>query len=331
MPTRPFSAPTPSGSARSARGLWLLLALYLGTLVLAAALTPPVYRAIHGWAEGGSGDLARYLVEKELPRYFDRLRWLLVLAALPWLCRATGLTGRRALGLLGGRRAWRLAAAWLAAGLGMVAAIAGGQLASGTATLRGTENGLASALAAGVGAALLSALLVAFFEELVFRGVVFQLAHRALPAWGSVPVAAGIFALLHFQRVPGDAWRAGEPVTWTSGFTVAWRSMAAMVGSSDPTVLAALFVAGAVLCLLFLRHGTLLAPMGLHAGWVWAAGLHRRFVRMDPAADTTVWGGRNLLDGALPLGLLVLLFAGMLLAFRYSAAGMAGGDGRPDP
>jgi membrane protease YdiL (CAAX protease family) len=298
--------------------------------VAAALVTPPVYWWIHGWAEGevaaGAGGLAAYLAEKELPRYFDRIRWLLVLLALPWLCRATGLTSRAALGLAGGREAWRLAAAWLAAGLAMVAGVAGGQLAAGTAELRPPDT--AAALLAALGAALLAALLVAFFEELVFRGVVFQLAHRALPAWGSVPVAAAIFAILHFQKVPGDAWPEGidrEPVTWTSGFAVAWRSVAAMAGTADLPVLAALFLAGSILCLLYLRHGTLLAPIGLHAGWVWAAQLHRRFVGVDPAADTALWGGRNLIDGALPLGLLALLLAGMLLAFRYSAARIGGG------
>ena len=320
------SPPGPTSAGGGARGLWLLLVLYLGTLVAAALVTPPVYWWIHGWAEGGSGDLAAYLAEKGLPRYFDRIRWLLVLLALPWLCRATGLTSRPALGLTGGRPAWLLAAAWLAAGLAMVAAVAGGQLAGGTAELQ--APGAASEVLAALAAAALAAVLIAFFEELVFRGVVFRLAHRALPAWGSVPVAAGIFAVLHFQKVPSDAWpggAGGEPVTWTSGFTVAWRSVAAMSGTADLHVLAALFLAGSVLCLLYLRHGTLLAPIGLHAGWVLAAQLHRRFVAVDPAAATALWGGKNLIDGALPLGLLALLAAGMLLAMRYSAARIGGG------
>lgn len=332
-PGPPADLRLPTASDGGTRGLWLLLVLFLGTLVAAAGMTPPVYWGVHGWAEDGSGGLAGYLAEKELPRYFDRIRWLLVLAALPWLCRATGLASRRALGLTGGREAVRLAAAWLAAGFGMVAGIAGGQLAAGTASLRLPESpdSLLPALALGIGLSLLAAALVAFFEELVFRGVVFQLAHRALPAWGSVPLAAGIFALLHFQRVPSDAWPEGidgEPVTWTSGFAVAWRSVAATAETTDLSVFAALLAAGSILCLLFLRHGTLLAPIGLHAGWVLAARLHRRFVRVDPEADTAFWGSRDLVDGAFPLGLLVLLLAGMLLAFRYSAARIGGGGGR---
>lgn len=304
------------------RGLWWLLVFYVLTLLAAAIVTPPVYWGVHGWAVGGESDLAAYLADKELPRYFDRIRWLLVLVGLPWLCRATGLTSGRALGLRGGSEARRRLGVWLVVGFAMVAGIAAGQLSSGTAEIRSrfAAEEVATLLLAG----LLVAALVAFFEELVFRGVVFQLAHRALPAWGSVPVAAAIFALLHFQRVPGDAWPDGTPVTWGSGFTVAWRSLASIPSTVEPAAGAALFLVGAVLCLLFLRHGSLLPPMGLHAGWVWAAQLHGHLLRVPEGADTDVWGGRHLIDGALPLALLVLLLLGMILAFRYSAATISG-------
>lgn len=303
------------------RGLWLLLAFFLVTLIAAAVVTPPLYWGIHGWAVDGGGDLAAYLADKELPRYFDRIRWLLVLAGLPWLCRATGLTSARALGLTGGSGGWRRLLVWLTVGFSMVAAIAAGQVASGTAEPRAglTAGTVAEVLLTG----LVAAALIAFFEELVFRGVVFQLAHRALPAWGSVPVAAAIFAVLHFQRVPGDAWPDGAPVTWTSGFTVAWESLASIPRTIEPATGAALLLAGAILCLLFLRHESLLPPIGLHAGWVLAARLHGRFVRVPEGVDTTFWGGRHLIDGALPLALLFLLTVGMILAFRYSAASLA--------
>jgi membrane protease YdiL (CAAX protease family) len=321
---------SPPPAARDARGLGLLVAYFLVTLLLAAALAPPIYWWLHGWAAAassgaaigdGSGSLARYLAEKGFPRYFDRIRWLLVLGGLPWLCRATGLAGRRELGLRGGREAWRVLLLWLAAGLLMVAGIAAGQVASEGASLRlpASPGPLLEALLLG----LVAAALIAFFEELVFRGAVFQLAHRALPAWGAVPLAALLFALVHFQRVPRSAWPEGTPVGWESGFVVAWRSLAAIPGTLDPAIFAGLVLAGAILCLLFLRHGTLLAPIGLHAGWVWAAQLHRRWVEVE--TPTAAWGGRSLIDGAVPLGLLVLLLAGMTLAFRYSAAGLARG------
>lgn len=319
-------APSAPSSSRDARGLGVLIGFFVVTLLVAAALAPPVYWWLHGWAAAesggaaagdGSGGFARYLAEKGFPRYFDRIRWLVILAGVPWLCRATGLTGRRELGLVGGREAWRVLALWLAAGLAMVAGITAGQLASGSAGLRAPgAAGVAEALLVG----LLSAALVAFFEELVFRGIVFRLAHRALPAWGSVPVAALVFALVHFLRVPSSAWPAGGPVPWWSGFAVAWRSLTALPQTLDGAVFGGLVLAGAILCLLFLRHGTLLAPIGLHAGWVWAAQIHRRLIEVE--APTAAWGGRTMIDGAVPLGLLVLLLAGMALAFRYSAAGL---------
>lgn len=318
---RPDAHPRQRDPRDRSRGLWLLLGFYAATLLAAAWVTPPVYWWIHGWAVGGESDLAVYLADKELPRYFDRIRWLFVLAGLPWLCRATGLTSAGALGLRSGSAERRRLVVWLAVGFAMVAGIAGGQLASGSAGLRAGLT--AGTIVVGLLVGLVAAALIAFFEELVFRGVVFQLAHRTLPAWGSVPVAAAIFALLHFQRVPSDAWPDGTPVTWTSGFTVAWESLAAIPRTVEATTGAALLLAGAILCLLFLRHGSLLPPIGLHAGWVWSAHLHRRLLQVPEGADTAFWGGRHLIDGALPLALLVLLLVGMLLAFRYSAATMA--------
>lgn len=330
-------APLDRPAARDLRGLGLLAVYFVGTLLLAAVLAPPVYWWLHGWAAAAAGEaaagagpgsegsagLAAYLAEKGFPRYFDRVRWLLVLAGLPWLCRTAGLTGRRALGLVGGRQAWRVLALWLAAGLAMVAGITAGQLASSSARLREPDPAaIAEVLLLGLAAAAL----VAFFEELVFRGIVFQLAHRALPAWGSVPLAALVFAAVHFLRVPSSAWPAGTPVPWWSGLAVAWRSVAALPRTLDPAVFAGLVLAGAVLCLIFLRNGTLLAPIGLHAGWVWAAALHRDLVEIE--TPTPAWGGGAMIDGAVPLGLLVLLLVGMILAFRYSAAGLAGPAGR---
>lgn len=295
----------PAGRPGGGRGLCWLAALWAASLLAAALAAPLAYRAVQAWAARSPGGLAGYLAGKDFPRYVDRLRWLFLLAGVPWLCRRTGLWGRAALGLRGGREAWRAAAAWLGAGVGMVALIAAGQVAGGVASVR--EPAGAGAVAGLVALALLSAVLVAFFEELVFRGVVFQLAARALALPGAVAAAALIFALAHFQRLPGDAWPSGAPVGAASGLAVAWRSLAALPAGLDPVVFGALVLAGAILCLVFLRHRTLLASMGLHAGWVAAAGLHRGLLRVDPGAPTALWGGRHLVDGIAPLVLLALV------------------------
>ena len=304
------------GTARAAagggRGLWWLLALWAASLLAAALAAPLVFDGVRLWAARSPGGLAGYLAGKDFPRYFDRLRWLFVLAGLPWVCRRTDLWGRQALALVGGRRAWRAAASWFAAGVGTVALIAAGQLSGGVASvrLRSGAGGALVALAEIVAVALVSAALIAFFEELVFRGVVFQLAARALALPWAVAAAALIFALVHFQRLPGDAWPEGAHgggVGPAAGLVVAWRSLAALPSNLDPPVFTALVLAGAILCLVFARHRTLLASMGLHAGWVFAAGVHRRLLWVAPHASTTLWGGRHLIDGIAPLVLLAFL------------------------
>ena len=60
--------------------------------------------------------------------------------------------------------------------------------------------------------------------------------------------------------------------------------------------------------------------MGLHAGWVVTAQMVRRWVHVDPAGASeravALWGGKDLIDGLVPLALLALLAAGLALATR---------------
>lgn len=301
-----------TGHQASSRGLSLLLALWVGSLVGAALLAPAVYWAVERWAESSTGTLATWLGGKSFVVFFDRLRWLIVLAGVPWLCRATGLSGGRGLGLTGrragGGSVWPAALVWLGVGVATVAAASLGQLAGGVA-LPGRLPAPGE-LAEDLAMALLGAAAIAFLEELVFRGVLFQLFRRALAMAPAVAAAALVFALLHFQSVPRDAWPAGTPVGPGSGFAVAWASLAALPGTIDPPVFLALFLAGAILCLVFLRGGSLWLPMGLHAGWVLGARLHRLLVTVDPdapAGATALWGSRILIDGVAPLALLAAL------------------------
>jgi len=307
----------------------------VATLLAAAVVSPLVYLAIKAWADGSTAPLLAYLGRKDFPRYFDRIRWLFVLAALPWLCRRTGLAGGRVLGLRVPDGTWRRTATWFGVGAAMVAVVGAGQLAFGVATWRAPTG--PSTLAGGVALALLSAALIAFFEELIFRGVVFQLAWATLRLLPAGLVAALFFALLHFQRVPGHLWADGTPVGWSTGFTVAWWSLASIPSSLDPAVLAALVLAGFTLCLVFARSGSLYPAMGLHAGWVFVAQLHRRWLHVDAdgasARAVGLWGGRAMIDGVLPLALLALLaIVALVMAVGAESPHEVGnqtGPGRP--
>jgi len=88
---------------------------------------------------------------------------------------------------------------------------------------------------------------VAFFEELAFRGYLFQRLADGLGAWTTQLLLAALFAFAHWGN-PG-----------MQGATKAWASL--------NIALAAL-----MLGLAYLRTRSLALPMGLHLGWNWAQG-----------------------------------------------------------
>ncbi|MGD2113815.1 MAG: CPBP family intramembrane metalloprotease [Acidobacteriota bacterium] len=314
--------PAPSLRDSAVHGLWLLLGLYVVTLLAAAVFTPPIYLAFHAWAEDATAPLLVYLGEKDFPRYFDRVRWLFVMLGLPWLCRRTGLTRARVLGLRTPAGTWVRTGLWFGVGTVMVAGIAAGQVLSGAGELRPPDG--AGALVAGIGLAILSAAIIGFIEELVFRGIVFQLVLATLRLLPAAVVAALFFAILHFQRVPGHLWPENAEVGLGTGFQVAWWTVAAMATSVEAAKLGALVLAGLALCLVFHRSGSLYPAMGLHAGWVWVAQMHRRWISVDedaaPEAALALWGTRDMIDGALPLLALVLLAAALVVTTRRRTA-----------
>lgn len=308
---------------RSPRGILALLILFLGSLLLAAMVAPSALRAVRALAELWPTRLTLYLAEKDLPRYFDRLRWLAVLAGLPWVAWAAGIRSWTSLGLRFDRGRRRRAVSWLLLGFLMVAAMSLAQILLGGAGLR-SSSGFGTVLETAF-FALLSALFVGLLEELVFRGVVLRafLQATASTAW-AVFLASSFFALAHFQRVPSHEW-AGESVpTLADGIRVAGASLTASVFDIRWELAPGLFLGGSILCLVALNARSLIPAMALHGGWVWAALLHRRLV--EPAGDgaSRLWGGKALLDGLVPLILLATLLG--VLAYRWWRRNRPGSD-----
>ena len=81
-----------SVNERSWRGLYYLFAVYLGSLLFAALVSPWAYHGIQ-WLYGVFPDSSKlkYLAYKGFEDYFDRLRWVPVVLALPWLFARTKL------------------------------------------------------------------------------------------------------------------------------------------------------------------------------------------------------------------------------------------------
>ena len=117
------------------------------------------------------------------------------------------------------------------------------------------------------GKALLTALMVGFFEELFFRGLLFKgLLEDSRPAV-AFTAANLLYAASHFIKPPEDFFLNGiDPLAGIRFIGVALESFL------DPPAilpgLIGLFIIGVVLSYALLRAESLYLSIGLHAGWV---------------------------------------------------------------
>jgi membrane protease YdiL (CAAX protease family) len=128
----------------------------------------------------------------------------------------------------------------------------GGGLILLAAALLWAVGGVTWTLAPGrslgmLGTGFLGFILVALFEENLFRGFIFQRLLAGLGVWPAQLILALLFAVSHWSN-PG-----------MTGATRAWASL--------DIALAALFLG-----LAFLRTGSLALPVGIHLGWNWVQG-----------------------------------------------------------
>jgi membrane protease YdiL (CAAX protease family) len=154
-------------------------------------------------------------------------------------------------------------------------------------------------------------------EETFFRGVVLGVLLRTGRQYISILVTSAIFSIIHFLKAPE---RTSTIVTWTSGLNSITHSFARF---GDPTSVAAmfttLFLIGWILADARLRTRSLWLPIGLHAGWIFAAGAFNRVAHRGILE--LPWLGKNLLVGIVPLGIAGLTWMIMRNWLRYVDAG----------
>jgi len=144
-------------------------------------------------------------------------------------------------------------------------------------------------------------LAVAFSEELLFRGYLFQRLERGLGRWPTQVLIAILFAGVHWRN-PGMV-----------GATRVWASLN-------------IALAAILLGLCYLRTRSLAMPIGLHLGWNWAQGMVLGFGVSGMASSgwwtpvfhgRAVWltGGRFGLEASLPCAIVA---AAACLALAWS-------------
>ncbi len=258
------------------RGLGLLAAVFFGSLLIAAVLTPPAYWLVEYWHTQTHSETSQWLLDKGVDVYFDRLRMIAIVLGLPWLMSKCHLWSWRALGLT--RRKRDVAAyflAWLA-GVVLIFGLAKVRHAriSGYDAIILTHD--APALLKLSFNAVLAGLILGFLEETIFRGMILRLFYTATRRpWLALALMSAFFAYTHF-KVPNSVWSHVAPgVHADTGFFVAFWTVCGIAENFNGVEFLVLWLLGMTLGALTLRTGSLFPAIGLHAGIVTAMFFYR--------------------------------------------------------
>ncbi len=307
-----FLPPGQALTAYSSGGLKGLGLLYLGALAISAVVSPWVYFGIQFWHQHSPSEISLYLAEKSFDDYFDRLRWLAVLIALPRVFRWCGISRHvwlefymnwsKALQLLG----------WLGTGGCLLTCIIFIQMLflNVTHSARYLFSGVEDVLRQ----AAVSAVAVALLEQFVFRTLLLRLFYAAFPPWTAICTAAAFFAYTHF-KMPDAVWDAtGGVVHWYSGWQVAGWTLLAVFSEFHLFHFVNLLMLGVLHNYLYLHTRSFWPGVGLHAGMVFLLIAYQKLFNTLLAASPSFLGTDRVVDGLLP----TLLAAGCLLYLMSS-------------
>lgn len=238
------------------RSFGSVLLLFAACLVAAAVLAYPVWLLIG------------VLDDQPIHRILHRLAMLAAIIGMVWLVRRWKLTDKQSAGFgLRRRQFWIQLAMGIAAGVVIITPLV---VALQVLDVRYADPRIdlsAGLIAKALAKGLATGLLVAFIEEIFFRGYLFTAIQRESGRALAVILPSLLYASLHFLggrlRVPNDQ------IDWSSGFAVLGRMF---VAYNDPLrivdSLVALFAVGVLLALARLRTGAIALSIGMHAAWV---------------------------------------------------------------
>jgi membrane protease YdiL (CAAX protease family) len=266
------------------------LLVYLVWVFVGGALLAPWLYYAAGWAVPtlGWGSLA----EVPFHRYVSRSLLVLALLGLWPLLHNLGLRTRRELGLKNLKGEWGRLVGGFAVGFGGWACVAMLAIMLGARSLN-LEQSPASFSRHVVNAGL-AAVVVAFLEELLFRGALFG-GLRKVHSWPvALAVSSAVYALVHFFARPASP----TAVTWFSGLAQLGEMVHGLfeLNRLVPSLLN-LMLAGAILGLAYQRTGNLYFSIGLHAGWIFWLKSYGFLTRELTPGNPWFWGSGKLIDG----------------------------------
>lgn len=163
------------------------------------------------------------------------------------------------------------------------------------------------------------ALVLAVFQEILFRGIAMGIFLRAMRPATALGMSAVLFALVHFLNPP-PGMNVVDPDAAGIGFELL-RKIASQF--SEPRamfgVFSPLLALGFVLAYARWRTASLCLPIGLHAGWIFVNGLLGSMTLAASSPDSFMWviSGMSLNQGLVPLAGIVV--AGVLADYLTNA------------
>jgi uncharacterized protein len=276
-----------------------LLAYLLGIVLLGALLAPPLFWLAH--------DRLSIFAHVDFESFFHRALLIAAIALLWPLLRSLGIRRWRDLGLEPNQRWLRDFAMGFA--LAAIPLLCAGAVAVWLDVYKIRAHFDLMRLLPVVGAAVAAPAI----EETFFRGLVLGVLLRSGQKYMSIFATSAFFSIIHFLKAPDNT---SPMVTWASGFNSIAHAFSQF--AEPMLVLAAfttLFVLGWILADARVQTRSLWLPIGLHSGWILAAGIFNKLSRRQILA--LPWLGKNLLIGIVPLLLGLLTWLLVRLWLRY--------------
>lgn len=147
-----------------------------------------------------------------------------------------------------------------------------------------TRDWNAGKIAEKLGLGLFLALLIAFFEEILFRGLLLSGLRMKLSAFAAIALTSLYYAALHFLRSKTSI--PYSELSIVSGFQLMAEAFGNWLNPDIASAFLALFVVGVFLAVLRYRFPQSLGLcIGCHCGWVWQIKLSKDVFNVNPQAE----------------------------------------------
>ena len=292
----------------SLRGLKILSVAFLGVHLVAGVVSPLFYKAVVLWNTVSPNSFNGWLVSRQFPEYYDRLRVLFFLLVIPWMLLQCRLLSVRKLG-------YRADFPWYTHFLrfylgGAVSIVVVLTTLLGIGVIHFVEPLSVSSLVVGFLLAFLAAFFAGSIEELIFRSLFFRMFYTAFTPVLSVVLSSLFFAYMHFKEPEGlwDYSTAPTDVVFSDGLWMGFWVVTGIFTNFSLVLFLNYTLVGYLMTVVFMKTRSLWASIGLHAGWVTPLLWFRNMGALSSDSSSLWWGSYELVDGYF-CTLLLLIFA----------------------